>query len=176
MNSPAELKRACRMLLERYRQPVLVEEFLPGREFTVALLGNGPEARVLGGMEIVIRQSQNGGIYSYQNKELCDELVSYSPLSKDELGRQVAALALASYLALECRDTARVDIRCDGQGQPCFMEVNPLPGLHPTHSDLPMIATQEGMSFAELIGTIIEAALSRAGRRRGAETPVAVAD
>jgi len=62
---------------------------------------------------------------------------------------------------LQCRDAARVDFRCDAKGVPCFLEINPLPGLHPTHSDLPMIATQESMSYPELIDSIIKSALSR---------------
>ena len=63
---------------------------------------------------------------------------------------------------LEVRDAGRVDIRLDRYDRPAFMEVNPLPGLHPTHSDLPMIARQEGLSYAKLIGSIIESALERA--------------
>ncbi|MDD5459614.1 MAG: D-alanine--D-alanine ligase, partial [Phycisphaerae bacterium] len=55
----------------------------------------------------------------------------------------------------------RVDIRCDGKGEPCFIEINPLPGMHPTHSDLPMIATQEGIAYPQLIGSIITSALAR---------------
>jgi len=66
---------------------------------------------------------------------------------------------------LECRDGGRVDIRCDAEGKPCFIEVNPLAGLHPTHSDLPMIATQEGMSYQTLIGTILENAFARVGKQ-----------
>jgi len=73
----------------------------------------------------------------------------------------VEALALEAYRVLECRDTGRVDIRLDPKGRPAFIEVNPLPGMHPTHSDLPMIAAQEGMSYEELIGSIVRSALAR---------------
>jgi len=163
VETPSELAAVCRSLLELHRQPVLVEEFLPGREFTAAVIGNGPAACVLGVMEIEIGQPSRGAVYSYETKERCEQLVKYSALPAGPLHSQVADLALKSYQALECRDAARVDVRCDGDGRPSFIEANPLPGLHPTHSDLPMIATQQGMSYSGLIDSIITSAASRPG-------------
>ena len=161
VESPAQLAEVCEYLLERFNQPVLVEEYLPGREFTVAVLGNGLQACVLGIMEIKIPGDSNC-IYSYNAKEKCEKLVNYVPYRQGgSLHKQLEHLALKSYRVLQCRDAARVDFRCDAKGVPCFMEINPLPGLHPTHSDLPMIATQEAMSYPELIDTIIKSALSR---------------
>lgn len=161
LESQADLEAVCRELLVQFAQPVLVEEFLPGREFTVGILGTGSEARVLGTLEIELRREVGHEIYSYQAKERCEDLVRYSAPPQGALRREVEALALASYRALECRDAGRVDLRCDRQGRPAFLEVNPLPGLNPTHSDLPMIATQEGMAFEELIGEIILSAAWR---------------
>lgn len=152
----------CSELLARFRQPVLVEEYLPGREFTVGILGTGEAARVLGTMEVEVIAEEGGAIYSLDMKERCEQTVRYSPLADPALRREVEELALAAYLALECRDAGRVDVRLDAGGKPHFLEVNPLPGLHPTHSDLPMIATQEGMSYTELIGAIVASALARA--------------
>jgi D-alanine-D-alanine ligase len=163
IESPHQLDAVCRDLLARLGQPVLVEEFLPGREFTVAVLGTGQEARVLGTMEIEVRDGAAPAIYTYDTKERCEQLVTYSAPARDALRRQVEGLALESYLALECRDAGRVDIRLDRSGRPSFMEVNPLPGLHPTHSDLPMIATQEGMAYRDLIGAILASACRRLG-------------
>ena len=163
VSGPAELDRICRHLLERFRQSVLVEEFLPGREFTTALLGDGQDARVLGTMEFTIPSAGEQAIYSYDSKEKCERLVKYFPMPAGELRQEVEALALAAYRVIECRDAGRVDIRLDRDGRPSFMEVNPLPGLHPSHSDLPMIATQEGMAYGELIGSIIRSALARRG-------------
>jgi D-alanine-D-alanine ligase len=162
------LEATCRDLLARFAQPVLVEEYLPGREFTTGLLGTGREARVLGSMEVRIKPTAPAADYSYEVKERCEEFVEYLPMERGALRREVEALALASYRALECRDAGRVDIRLDAQGRPAFLEVNPLPGLHPSHSDLPMIATQEGMAYPELIGSIIDSAARRiqpSGRR-----------
>jgi len=174
IESRSQLERVCEDLLERFAQPVLVEEFLPGREFTVAVLGNGDEAYVLGVMEIKVPpldklgvvsktepQDKKANIYSYTAKEQCEKLVTYLPYRKGPLYKKVAQLAIDCYKVLQCNDAARVDIRCDRKGQPCFLEINPLPGMHPTHSDLPMIATQEGMSYTELIDRIIRSALSR---------------
>lgn len=156
-----QMVAVCRELLQRFAQPVLVEEYLPGREFTVGLLGTAERARVLGTMEVRIKPTAQTADYSYDVKERCEDLVEYLPMESGRLREDVEALALASYRALECRDAGRVDIRLDAQGRPAFLEVNPLPGLHPTHSDLPMIATQEGMGYTELISSIIESAMRR---------------
>jgi D-alanine-D-alanine ligase len=163
IESPQALADVCRALLAEFAQPVLVEEFLPGRECTVGVLGTGAEARVLGTMEIAAREAAEGAIYSYEMKEQCERLIRYSPLERGPLREEAEALALAAYRALECRDAGRVDLRCDRRGRPAFLEVNPLPGLHPTHSDLPMIAAQEGMSYPDLLGAIIASACRRLG-------------
>lgn len=161
VDSPAALKKVCTRLLDRFSEPVLVEEYLPGREFTTAILGTGHEARVVGTMEFSIRPNAPAQDYSYEVKEACDDWVDYFPMPQGDLRDQVEALALGAYRVLECRDTGRIDIRLDAQGRPAFIEINPLPGLNPGHSDLPMIATQEGMSYEELIRSIIESALAR---------------
>jgi D-alanine-D-alanine ligase len=163
VESPEELAGVCRDLLARFAQPVLVEEFLSGREFTVGVLGMGRGARVLGTMEIAICEHVGSAIYSYETKEKCERMVRYSAPPRDALRGRVEALALESYRVLECRDAGRVDVRCDRQGRPAFLEVNPLPGLHPAHSDLPMIAAQEGMSYRDLIGEIVRGAARRLG-------------
>jgi D-alanine-D-alanine ligase len=161
ITSPAQLTEVCKALLKQFHQPVLVEEYLPGRESTTAILGTGPNARVLGTMEIRVKEGAPAQDYSYEVKELCEEFVHYFPMPKDATRQKVEDLALACYRALECRDTARVDIRMDANGNPSFIEINPLPGLHPLHSDLPMIATQEGMSYPQLLSEILTSALER---------------
>jgi D-alanine-D-alanine ligase len=163
ISSGEQLRCVCNDLLSKYKQPVLVEEFLPGREFTTAILGTGSNARVLGTMEVEIIDKSNGSIYSYENKELCDKFCKYHRPT-DQVARAVERLALDSHRVLGCRDASRVDIRCDNAGAPCFMEINPLAGLHPSHSDLPMIATQEGMSYKELLDSIIKSAMTRSGK------------
>jgi D-alanine-D-alanine ligase len=161
VETPEQLRSLCVSLLERFGQPVLVEEFLPGREFTVGLLGTGPRARVLGTMEVIIRKHANTVIYSYEVKEKCEDLVDYRRPERTPLIAAVEQLALDAYRALELRDGARLDLRIDRAGLPAFIEANPLPGLHPQHSDLPMIATQEGLPYGEMIGAIVSSALER---------------
>ena len=160
---PAALERICRELLARLREPVLVEEFLPGREFTVGLLGNGARARALGTVEVAIRRPVERAIYSFANKHDYDDVVEYDALEPGALRDGVEALALDAYRTLECLDCSRADIRLDAGGRPSFMEINPLPGLNAIHSDLPLIARYAGMTFADLIGGIIGAACARLG-------------
>jgi D-alanine-D-alanine ligase len=156
-----QLRAVCAELLATLRQPVLVEEFLPGREFTVGILGTGATARAIGTMEIEMLPAVGGAVYSFETKEKCETLVRYSRLGEGALRDRVQDLAVACYRTLEVRDAGRVDVRLDAAGAPSFMEVNPLPGLHPHHSDLPMIATQEGMPYRELIRAIVEGAGQR---------------
>ena len=162
VNSAAELREVCTALLAKFDQPVLVEEYLPGREFTVGILGTGHAARVLGSLEVTMRPNAATSIYTYEMKEKCDDFVDYSRPQRGALIEAVEALALDAYRALEVRDGGRVDLRLDRNGAPAFMEVNPLPGMNPVHSDLPMIARQEGMDFDGLIAAILDSAMQRA--------------
>jgi D-alanine-D-alanine ligase len=163
VDNAQDLRETCTRLLTRFNQPVLVEAYLPGREFTTAILGTGQAARVIGTMEVRIHKNAPAQDYSYEVKELCEDYVDYGPLEPGALRTAVEALALGCYRALDVRDTGRVDIRLDRHGVPAFIEINPLPGLHPLHSDLPMIATQEGLSYRDLLDTIVTSAASRYG-------------
>lgn len=164
----AALQSVCQQLLAQYRQPVLVETYLPGREFTVGITGTGTAASALGTVEIVLRQSAEADAYSYLNKERCEELVEYRLVhaARDQQVRDAEAVALAAWRILGCRDAGRVDLRCDAAGRPSFMEVNPLAGLHPEHSDLPILATKAGVSYVELIRRIVESAAPRVEEAR----------
>jgi D-alanine-D-alanine ligase len=161
VNDAGKLGESCGRLLATYAQPVLVEEYLPGREFTTAVLGTGRQARVLGTMEVCILAGAPDPDYSFEVKEKCEQFARYPPMEPGALRDEVERMALAAHRALECRDASRVDVRLDAAGRPAFMEINPLPGLHPAHSDLPMIATQEGMSYSSLIRTILDSAAVR---------------
>lgn len=139
---------------------MLLETYLPGREFTVGILGSGAEARALGAMEILLNPNAEQHAYSYENKERCEELVQYK-LATDKEARRAMETALKVWQALNLKDAGRVDLRSDAAGVPNFMEVNPLAGLHPVHSDLPIICTKMGISYQELISSIITSALKR---------------
>jgi D-alanine-D-alanine ligase len=158
----ADLTDVVGSLLARYRQPVLLERFLPGREFTVGIVGTGGAARALGTIEIVLKQNAEPDVYSYTNKEECESLVEYRPASNREpVVAEAERIAVHAWRVLGCRDGGRVDLRCDESGRPMFLEVNPLAGLHPSHSDLPMIATAVGLPYVELIRAIIDSAAER---------------
>ena len=167
----AALRRSCAALLERYCQPVLVETFLPGREFTVGILGTGRDAEVVGTLEVVLLPGAETDVYSYINKERCEELIEYRLCRADDHeyavpdaeARRAEAVALAAYRAMNCRDAGRVDLRSDAAGQPQFIEINPLAGIHPAHSDLPILCTKVGIPYTQLIARIVESA----SRRRG---------
>jgi len=165
--SRPELKAAVRTLAARFSQPAIVETFLPGREFTVGIVGNGRDARVIAVMEIVMTDSHDDDVYSFVNKEECESRIRYL-LADDAEARRAGRTALDAYRALDCRDTARVDIRSDAAGLPHFLEVNPLPGIHPTHSDLPILAAMAGVGYDDLIGRIVAAGLKRLGLDRRA--------
>ena len=156
------LVSAARNLRVRYSQPAIAEPFLPGREFTVGVVGNGATARIVAVMEIVLRQTAEPEVYSFTNKELCESRVNYL-LADDPEARAAGITALAAYRTLGCRDGARLDLRSDARGVPQFLEVNPLAGLHPTHSDLPILAGLAGMPYEQLIGEILQAAKQRSG-------------
>ena len=172
------LEAVCADLLARYRQPVLAETYLSGRELTVGVVGTGPKARVLGTLEIVLLPGAEPEAYSYKNKEFCEELVEYRLVraEDDEEVRQAEALGLKAYQVLGCRDAGRIDLRSDAAGRPHFLEANPLSGLHPMHSDLPMLCTHLGIRYTALINEIVESAGKRVEsppRQRFAETTAA---
>jgi D-alanine-D-alanine ligase len=158
-----DLPRICRALMDQFGQPVLIEQFLCGREFTTGLVGTGEQAKVMGTMEIIVLADPGKDVYSFENKEGWKGRVQYLPLSPDvdPVIRDVEALALAAWQVLECRDGGRIDIRCDAQGIPCFIEVNPLAGLRPHYSDLPMVCEFFGTSYVRLIDMILTSALER---------------
>lgn len=160
VTSKNELKILCSELLSKYKQPVLVETFLPGREFTVGIVGTEDEAKSVGVLEVVLKGDAEPDAYSYVNKEKCEELVQYL-LVKGKVAETCEKVALASWRALGCRDGGRVDLRLDDKGIPNFLEVNPLAGLHPRHSDLPIVSTLNGIAYKDLIKMIMDSAVKR---------------
>lgn len=153
------LTEKCLEVLRDHRQPALVETFLSGTEFTVGILGTGAAARAIGVSEIIFTPGGDPTVYSYRNKmDAFDDL----PLRTGPLAETVAATALAAWRALGCRDAGRIDIRCDAEGVPNFIECNPLAGLRPGWSELTILAEQAGLPYTELIGAILAEARSRA--------------
>jgi len=159
INNASGLKQTCLELLQKYHQDVLVETFLPGREFTVGIVGTGKEARAIGAMEVIFKPVAKD-FYSYENKSNYQELMDYSVPEK-EVEEKCGQLAIKAWRGLQCRDGGRVDVRMDDKGVVNFIEVNPLAGLHPIDSDLPIIGYKHNISYQQLIAWIMESALKR---------------
>jgi D-alanine-D-alanine ligase len=157
----SQLISVCEKSLIAYKQPVLVEAFLPGREFTVGILDTGKGATAIGVVEVILRDNAEPEVYSYQNKEKCEEFVEYR-LANDAMAENAREIAVAVWRGIGCRDAGRIDIRADANGTPNFMEVNPLAGLHPQHSDLPIIANMVGLTYRSLMEAILHSAFARA--------------
>lgn len=169
-----ELRAEVARIHADYGQAALVEAFLPGREYTVGLLGNPP--RVLPLVEIDLSALPAGArpIYSFEAKWVWDtperpvEVIRCPAAVAPALEAEIGALCVAAWQALGLRDWARIDVRLDGEGRPAVIEVNPLPGLLPdpaAHSCLPMAARAAGLDFEALIHAGLDAAIDRHGLR-----------
>ncbi len=167
-----ELVRQTEWVLDTYCQPALVEEFLPGREFTVALIGNGSALRVLPIVELNLGTLPPGvnPIYSYEAKWIWDqedaplEIFSCPAPLEPLLQRQIEELCRRTFNALGCRDWCRIDVRLDGEGRPNVIELNPLPGILPRpeqNSCFPKAARAAGLSYEEMILSVADAACGR---------------
>jgi len=158
-----DLSPACEIMLHAYQQPVLVERYLSGREFTVGITGTSNDAVVIGTMEVHLLTGAEQWVYSYINKEKCEELVEYKIVNstEDPLVKRAEEISLMAWQTLGCRDAGRVDVRCDGEGNPYFLEANPLAGLNPDHSDLPIISKGVGLGYQALIERIMISASKR---------------
>lgn len=159
IKNAADLRDLVRELLEKYKQPVLIEEYLPGREFTVGVTGSGAASVVIGGMEVICRDNMP---YSVEVKENYQDIVKYTVID-DSYRDECHNVALAAWKALGAVDAGRVDLRADRNGRVCFIEANPLAGLNPVHSDLPILSRMNGVSYEELLRRIMESAKNRYG-------------
>jgi D-alanine-D-alanine ligase len=162
------LRAVVRELIDRYRQPALIEVYIPGREFTVGVLGDR-RPRVLPPMEILFKdQSNPRPVYDFQIKQEWEKHVSYqcpAVLTPAEL-KAIERVCRETFAALDCRDVARVDLRMTPKGEFYVIEVNPLPGLTPGYSDLCLIANAAGIEYRVLIAEILEGGLKRLREKR----------
>ena len=170
----ADLETQTRFLLETYRQPVIVEEYLPGAEFTCAVLGNGDEAKVLPivGMNFASLPEGALPIYGYEAKWIWDrperplQMFDCPAHIDDSLTKENERVTLDAYRVLGCRDWSRIDVRLDADGKPNVVEINPLPGILPDPADnscFPKAARAAGMSYDQLIQACLRLAAARQG-------------
>ena len=162
VNNFNELETLVKSLLKTYNQPALIEEYLPGREFTVGITGAGSDSIPIGGMEVICRDDLP---YSVEVKENYLDYVTYQKIPH-ELQAECNNVAVSAWKALMAVDGGRVDLKADRNGRICFIEANPLAGLNPIHSDLPILARMSGIEYQQLLEMIMEAALKRLGLRR----------
>ncbi len=174
VRKPKELSEQIFRVLAQYRQPALVEKFLPGREFTVALLGNGAELEVLPIVEIQFDQlpANINPIYSWEAKWVWDtvdkplEIFSCPAKIPAAMEKKIKKVCKDAFHALQCRDWCRIDIRLDESGVPNVLELNPLPGILPNpdaNSCFPKAARTAGVPYANLINRVLDIACRRTG-------------
>lgn len=162
VNGPQELEKSAAYLLKAFRQPVLVETFLPGREFTVGVIGSGNSTRALAAMEIVLDENAPHPFYSFSVKKDWEKYASYR-IANDPVALRCMGLAIETWKVVKGKDAGRIDFRLDADGNPNLIEVNPLAGLNPTSSDLPIMAKLIGMGYRDMIAEIMGTALERLG-------------
>lgn len=172
VTSRAQLEAEVARCLADYKQPALVESFLPGVEFTVGVVGNpalggAGSLEVLGVMEIEPRTVKpEEFVYGLETKRNYEVEVAYHTPPKNvssETVRRVESVALAAFRALGCRDLSRFDVRLDAQGAPNFLEVNPLPGLSPVSGDIVIMSRASGWTYERLVGRVADEAIRRQG-------------
>ena len=174
VSTTSELDAEVEKVIVEYGQPALVEKFLSGREFTVALLGNGSSVKTFPIVEVNFDSLPEGmnHVYSYEAKWILDQLdnpldVHRCPaLLEPELRQKIESMCRQAFRLLGCRDWCRIDVRLDEHGEPHIIELNPLPGILPNpdeHSCYPQAARAAGMSYNQMINAVLDAALQRAG-------------
>ena len=164
VNDAAALRSLLEEKINAYKQDMLLEEYIRGREFTVGILGNAGNLCVFPPMEIIFTDKHNS-IYSYEVKKNFRRYVQYKCPADLSAGlrREIEAAAETIYRSFECKDFARIDFRLSPEGRLYFIEINPLPGLAPGYSDFPIIAEFCGMDYQTLIQNILNCALARYG-------------
>ena len=174
VSDKSELKERVEWIIREYRQPALAEEFLDGREFTVAMVGNGSDLRVLPIVEINYSSLPAGvnPIYSYEAKWIWDtpdnplEIFRCPADIDNRLKSAIETICRDAFNILDIKDWCRVDLRLDSDGTPHVIELNPLPGILPdpkSNSCFPKAARAAGMDYDELINTVLDAACKRYG-------------
>ncbi len=172
VNSKTDLMKEVEKILVEYNQPALVEEFLPGREFTVAVIGNGKEAEVLPVVEINYNEFPEDfvPIYSYEAKWILDtkenplDVFSCPAKIDTNLESKIKNVVLKTYNVLRCKDWSRIDVRLDKTNEPNIIEVNPLPGILPNpeeNSCFPKAARTVGLNYEDMINKVLFVAAKR---------------
>ena len=158
------VEKNVKQLFEKYPdQPVLVEEYIEGREITAGIIGND-SPQILGLMEIINKKNPDEGIfYSLETKRDWQNLVDYiSPPDISQMtDKRIKYYAALAFKEFGLRDVARVDFRLSENGRVFMLEINPLPGLSPLYADLVILAKKHRLEYEDLVMSILNKALSR---------------
>jgi D-alanine-D-alanine ligase len=174
VRSNDDLRTQVERVLNDYEEPALVEKFLPGREFTVAMFGNGSSLQAFPIVEIRLDKLPPGvnPLYSYEAKWVWDqsdhpvEMYDCPAKIDSDLERRIKETCIKVFTVLRCRDWCRIDIRLDENGIPNIVELNPLPGILPNpddHSSYPMAARAAGFSYNAMLNAVLDTAIRRYG-------------
>ena len=172
VHSNPELEREVERITSEYNQSALVEEFLPGREFTVALLGNNGDLKVLPVIEMRYDKYPEGTapLYSYEAKWILDtkendfDVFDCPATLSTELEGKINKVCRDTYRVLKCRDWSRIDLRLDKNGEPNIIEINPLPGIIPDpneNSSFPKAARAAGIEYNDMINHVLASGIKR---------------
>ncbi len=167
-----ELNNEIQRIKESYNQPALVEDYIPGKEFTVAMLGNGDDVKVLPIVEINLDSVPEGfnKIYSYEVKWFFDTRENQLDIFKcpaeidEKIYRNIEQVCKDTFRVLRIRDWARIDIRLDENNVPNIIEINPLPGILPNPEDnscFPKAARHAGMDYNAMLNAVLNEAVKR---------------
>jgi len=171
-NNLKELNNEIARIKECYNQPALIEDFVSGKEFTVAMLGNGENVKVLPVVEVNLDFVPDGfnKIYSYEVKWFFDtrenqlDIFTCPAKISEEIYRRIEEVCREAYKVLRIRDWARIDIRLDKNNIPNIIEINPLPGILPDPRDnscYPKAARHAGMDYNAMINAVLNEAVKR---------------
>lgn len=172
VNNKKELNQEITRIKGNYTQPSIIEDYLDGKEFTVALMGNGQNVRVLPIVEINLDSLPEDfpKIYSYEVKWFFDtrenklDIFTCPAKINEKLTKRIEEICIQAYKAMRIRDWARMDVRCDRNGNPYIIEINPLPGVLPNPDDnscFPKAAREVGIDYDTLIQTVLNLAIER---------------
>jgi D-alanine-D-alanine ligase len=165
VSSLKQCQKLTESVIDSYKQPVVVEEFLEGSEITVGLAGN-KNVQVLGMMKIAHKNKEHKNfVYGLEVKRNWRKEVLYIPEVNIEskLRKQITETAIKAFKAFELRDAARIDFRLDEEGIARIIDINPLPGLSPVYSDLPILFKLKKKTYKQLMDIIIKTSLKRCG-------------
>lgn len=162
ITNTTQLYEVCEQLLNKFKQPILVENYCQGREYTAAILGTGKNAKYLGALEIIFLPQAEEHAYTFDNKQFYTDRVRYELVTDKKINQLLKRKTKVLWQAFEGKDVGRIDyIIDDTTNKINFLEINPIPGLNPVSSDLCILCNKLGITHQELIGKIVASAVKR---------------